>query len=317
MNIVASEVGVDVSKGHLDVSVDGAKSFRIANTQEDCQALVSRLPQGSVVHLESSGGYERTVRRVLSEAGIRVETHDPLKVRRMAQAGSKKVRPRKAKTDPIDAKNLAEVGATLPAAVDKSLGRQGLCDHSRAIDETRAVAAQFLVRARACELDDIAKQAYTQVAAQLNRIAEELEAQFVDRVERSKLATRYRLALSVPGVGPRLARVATCELPEDLTHCSTAQAASYAGLAPIDHSSGARIGKARIGRGNSRIKAACYMPAICAIRFQAWAKELYAKLRAKGCHHQHAVVAVMRRILVRVAAVIRRGTPWQKATLST
>ena len=112
-------------------------------------------------------------------------------------------------------------------------------------------------------------------------------------------------------MGPATARVLLCELPEDLPERTPAQICSYCALAPLDDSSGARRGPARLGQGNRRVKAALYMAAMCAVRTQRWAKELYARLRSKGRAHQQAICAVMRRLLLRAVAVLKRGSPWK------
>jgi transposase len=302
---IVREIGIDVSKSHLDVSVDGTRPSRIANTAAACENLALELPRPCRVHLEASGGYERTARRTLAKAGIEVCVHDALKVRRMIQA-----RAGKAKTDPIDARNVARLAPQVPTQESKSLKHEALTDLSRGIDQLKRTAAHYVVRAGAAQLEPLVRQAYLQIARTLRLKAKGLEQQFVKRVQASELAAAYKLALSVPGVGPVLARVAVCEMPQQMEDFTTAQVASYAGLAPIDDSSGKRTG-ARIGRGNSHLKGACYMPAVSALRHQKWARDLYARLLAKGRHHQQAIVAVMRRLLVRIAAVLKRGSPWK------
>ena len=79
----------------------------------------------------------------------------------------------------------------------------------------------------------------------------------------------------------------------------------------MDDSSGKRTGPARVGRGNPRLKKGLYMSAVTAISHREWAKSLYARLMAKGKTHDQAMVAIMRRILLRVVCVIHRGSTWQ------
>lgn len=309
---LAPQVGIDTADLHLDISINGARAFRIANTQSGCEELATRLPAGSVVHIESSGGFERTVQRILRSHGFEVRVHDPLRVRRLAQA-----RTSKAKTDAIDARLLANAGAFLPLKAEKSLEREALADLSRAITELKKAAAQFKARAGRRELEPEAKEAFLLAATSLNEQAKALEVKFVKRLKASSLKSRFELACSVPCIGPCTARVCACELPEDLQESTTAQISSYSSLAPMDNSSGKRAGRASLSRGNSRVKAALYMPAIASIRHQPWAKDLYSRLRAKGRSHQQAIVAVMRRLLIRIVAVLKRGSPWQDEPIRT
>src|SRR5436190_23315393 len=102
MDIVTPQVGIDVSKDWLDVSIGGGSVFRVRNDSSGCLALVERLCLPCVVHLEASGGYERLASRILGASGIEVRVHDPLKVRRLFQAAGPN-----AKTDSLDARSLA------------------------------------------------------------------------------------------------------------------------------------------------------------------------------------------------------------------
>ena len=211
MNSVSAEVGIDVSKDFLEVCIEGGRPFRAPNTPEGCAALAERLPSGAIVHLESSGGYERVPKRLLGAAGFQVRTHDPLRVRRMAQAKG-----RRGKTDALDARHLSEAGRSLTPRPEKSKEREELCDLSRTIGELKAAAAGMRLRAGVPALDEFAHRALLQAAAALDLQARALEREYVKRVEASNLRERYALALTVPGVGPCLARVASCELPESI-----------------------------------------------------------------------------------------------------
>jgi transposase len=139
-----------------------------------------------------------------------------------------------------------------------------------------------------------------------------LEKTFVRLVRKSSLGGRHELALSACGVGPALARIAVCELPENLKDWSVRQLSSYAGVAAIDGSSGKSSPPAYVPRhGNSHLKGGLYMPAVALIATQPWAKATYARLRGKGRTHQQAIVAVMHKLLIHLVAVLKRGSPWQ------
>lgn len=306
MSSVAPEAGIDVSKAELVTSVDQGKPFRSANTIEGAEQVASRLPQGCIVHIESSGGYERVVESVLRRRGFEVRMHNPYHARRIAQG-----RGRKAKTDPIDAKLLSENGHLLPFSAVKSDERKGLADFSRAIDCIKETIAQYKKRIKMPELDADAKAAFQHLIDELGDQAKKLELKFKQRIQSSSCKSDYGLAMSVPAVGPVAARVLICELPENLPYATTNQMSSYAGMAPQDESSGKHIGPSRIGKGNGRIKKVTYMCALTAITTQQWAKDLYSRLRVKGRTHEQAMIAVMRRILVRVVIVLKRGSPWQ------
>lgn len=304
---VHAQAGIDVSKERLDVSIDGAKPFRAPNTPEGVGQVAGRLPAGATVHLESSGGCERLARRLLAERGFEVRTHDPLKVRRYAQAKG-----RRGKTDALDAKNLSSCGGELKAQAPKSRERERLADLSRAVEAVKSACGEMKMQAGSPGLDPLAKRMLLRAAAALDKQVASMQREFESLVEASSLAGRYKLALSVPGCGPCCARVLVSELPDELDAHTDEQLCSYAGVAPIDDQSGKSNKPARIQRGNRRLKAALYMPALHCVGHQDWAKDHYARLRARGRTHQQAAVAIMHRLLRRILAVLKRGTPWEK-----
>ncbi len=309
MQNLPPQAGIDVSAAHLDVCLSGGRPFRVSNDEAGLELLGGRLPAGCAVHLEASGGHERLARRSLGDAGFRVETHDPLRAKRLAQALSGR-----AKTDALDARRLADLGSQLPAQAERTGAEESLRDLSRAADALRRTAADLRRRARAPGLDAEAGEALEAAALALVAKAEGLERSFAKRAGGTEVGRRAELARSVPGVGPALARVAACELPPDLSGSDAGRLASFAGLAPMDDSSGKREGARRIAKGCARLKAALYMPALSCVAAQGWAADLYRRLRAKGKAHRQALVAVMTRLLLRIAAVLKRGTPWEEKT---
>jgi hypothetical protein len=99
-------VGVDVSKGRLDVHVEPlGESFALGNDAAGVAALVARLGQleGLIgIGIEASGRYERLAVAELAAAALPVVVLNPALVRHYAQAIGFK-----AKTDPIDARLIA------------------------------------------------------------------------------------------------------------------------------------------------------------------------------------------------------------------
>lgn len=102
-------VGIDVSKQHLDWALGSeAKPARVRNTRAGIRRLVSQLakePKLDRIIVESTGGYERGLTEVLSEAGLPVLLVNPWRVRRLGEGLGIL-----AKTDSIDAHVLALFG---------------------------------------------------------------------------------------------------------------------------------------------------------------------------------------------------------------
>ena len=91
---------------------------------------------------------------------------------------------------------------------------------------------------------------------------------------------------------------------------------ALAGLAPWSHDSGQRQGHRAIRGGRGTVRRALYMAALSAIRFNQELKGFYRRLRRRGKPGKVALVAVMRKLLLQLHAIARRGTPWVPAANS-
>lgn len=306
MTILANQVGLDIAQSFLDIQIAGQPRRTLANNYDGIMELIGLLPEEAIIHMEASGGHDRLVRRLLKQEGFTSHRHNPRKVRRIADAFGVS-----AKTDALDAYVLSRAGHILPEPVAKSAQKEALCDISRTIEDLQKDRSDWKRRLKTPELAPQAKAAANAVIDFLDAQIENLKKEFLKMVRQSDSARAYKLALSVRNIGPDTARVLICELPDDLTPFSLGQICSYGGIAPMDDSSGKRTNEKRIRPGNMHLKACLYMPAIGAISRDPWAKDLYARLKAKGKKHQQAAVAVMRRLLRHAIAVLKRGTPWQ------
>ncbi|MDQ8877549.1 transposase, partial [Acinetobacter baumannii] len=82
---------------------------------------------------------------------------------------------------------------------------------------------------------------------------------------------------------------------------------------PIQKQSGTSVrGATRISKsGSSRIRAALYMAAIVAIRFNPHSKVLYNRLLKNGKSKMSALCAVMRKLVYLCYGVLKNKTPYQ------
>src|ERR1700732_4334106 len=100
----------------------------------------------------------------------------------------------------------------------------------------------------------------------------------------SSLRRKRDLLLSVSGVGEILAGVVLAELPGPDVLRSSAEVVAYAGLNPRQHQSGTSIDRlTRISKiGNAVLRAALYMPAMSAMRFNPAIVALATRLKSRG-----------------------------------
>lgn len=306
MKIVANQVGIDVSKDQLVVAIDEQKPRSFANTARGIQELRAALPLHSQIHMEATGGFERLSRRTLAPE-FQVFVHNPRRARKLSEGLGVQ-----AKTDPIDAQFLAQYGSLLRPHKLKSEEREDLADLCRQIEKFKSDRANYLKEVKSKTKDGETMQFLRQAIEQLGDLIAKMETRLAERLKESSLKDDYKLVQSIHCIGKVTAAVVLCELPEDFRERSAGQICSYAGLAPMDRSSGQYEGRRRVRRGNSRLKKAMYMPAITARVHEPWAKDLYERLIAKGRTHQQAIVALMRKLLARIVQILQRKKPYTR-----
>jgi len=118
------------------------------------------------------------------------------------------------------------------------------------------------------------------------------------------------LLASVPGVGSTIARTLIAELPE-LGTLDRKQIAALAGLAPHTRQSGQWKGRSFIGGGRASVRTALFMGAMVAKKHNPVLKAFFDRLVAAGKPKMLALIAVARKLLTILNAIIRDHRPWQ------
>lgn len=306
-------VGIDVSKAELTVAVQpSGDQWTTDGSPAACEALVERLCRlgPRVVVIEATGGYERAIVAAAAAARLPVAVVNPRQVRAFAQALG-----RTAKTDAIDATVLALFGARVQPAV-----------RPVADAETQALAALVARRRQLLEMLHAERQRLDQaptpaVRRNLRQHVRWLERRIADvddeiggAIERSPVwRVHENLLRSVPGVGPIVARTLLADLPE-LGTLDRRAIAALVGVAPFNRDSGRWRGQRRIRGGRAPVRAALYMAALVAMRHNAVLRAFYAHLRAAGKPAKVALVAVMRKLLTILNAMVRHQTRWAQHT---
>lgn len=118
------------------------------------------------------------------------------------------------------------------------------------------------------------------------------------------------LMKSVPGIGDVTARTLLAELPE-LGTIGRHQLAALVGVAPINRDSGLTRGRRTIAGGRTSVRNVLYMAALTAIRRGSAFKPFYDRLTARGRPKKVALVAVMRKLLTTLNAIVRDRRSWE------
>ena len=164
-------------------------------------------------------------------------------------------------------------------------------------------------------LKDLAARLRRQIAA-LVRFKARLAADILARIEAHEdLQARYRLLLSLPGVGPVVAAALVVRMPE-LGAMKRGQAAALIGVAPFDRDSGQHRGARFIAGGRGRPRRLLYLAALAAKRSDPALKAFAQRLLANGKPPKVAIVAVMRKLIEAANLVLQRQQPWLTSPVS-
>jgi transposase len=305
-------IGIDVSKERLDVHVlPHGEAFCVTSDEAGLSDLVGRLREASpqIIALEASGGFETVVAAMLGTAGLPVVVVNPSQVRHFAHALGKR-----AKTDPLDAAVIARfaeatkpVPRPLPDAATRVLGD---------LMARRRQLVEMLVAEKERKRKAIEKRLRKSILRIIATLEDELRLldEDIDTSIRSSPLWREKenLMTSIPGVGPTTARTLLAELPE-LGKLGRKQIASLAGLAPYTRQSGQWKGKSMIGGGRSSVRRVLFIAALVASRHNPALKAFRDKLVAAGKPKIVAIIAVARKLLTILNAIIKEHRPWQPA----
>lgn len=300
--------GIDVGKHRLDVALHGSgDEIQLDNSPAGLADLLAWLHARHVarVGLEATGGYERAVRASLEAAGLAVVVHQPIEVRLFAR-----LKRRRAKTDRLDARLIAAATAqveTVKAAQDPRL--PALAEHLSAYEQVSDQAAQLKTFLESLTLAELV----TPIRAQIRALAQ-LKARLLAVILRQikaepDLLERFRLLLSLPGVGPIVAASLVIRMPE-LGGLRRGQAAALIGVAPFACESGQSKGLRRIAGGRARPRRLLYLAALSAKRCDPGLKAFAQSLQARGKAAKVVVVAVMRKLIEAANLVLYRHQPW-------
>ena len=302
-------VGIDVAKDKLDVAVRPSGERLIVSRDEAGLAeLRERLRklQVAIVGLEATGGYETVVAASLSAAGLPVVVVNPAQVRAFAKALGKR-----AKTDPIDAAVIAHfIEATKPKV--RPLPDEATRQLSGLVARRSQILAMIVAEQQRKKHRPNPRMlaSIERLLAALQKELSDLDGQIREAIQTSPLwREKDRLMESVPGVGPAIAGRLLAEMPE-LGSLDRRQVASLAGLAPWTRQSGQWKGKSFIGGGRAGVRSALFMGALVAVQHNRTLKAFYERLIAAGKEKMVALIAVARKLLTILNAMLRDGEPW-------
>lgn len=303
-------VGVDVCRDHLDIHChpDGL-AFRVANTPAGIRRLLARLGKGGwAIGCEATGGYENRLLLALSQRQRPGYCLHPSDIRAFTR-----LKGRRAKTDRLDAKAIAEA-LEIAVATRKPIRRsktQSTLKEIMALRRTLIATLNdlksLLSRLDAPEARKTLDQMIAVHKTTLKSLSREIQTLIAEDRESAAIARRIT---SAPGAGPVLAAELIASVPE-LGSLSRRQAASLLGVAPHPRQSGASNRSGRCHGGRATVRRVLYMAALSIVRAKLGPLYLfYEKLRNAGKPFKVATVALMRKLIIAINAMIKTNTDW-------
>ena len=305
-------VGVDIAARSFTAAwgrpdAPSSRPLRYEQTPDGYAGLLHALaatgvaPAQTLVVMEATSTYWIQVAHALHTADYHVSVVNPKQAHDTACAVLQH-----AKTDPLDAKMLAQLGAKLtparwtpPPAIYHEL-QQRLAWRDSLVALRTTVSNQHHALLHEQVVVDAVAAGQSALIAELARQIKAVERELTEVIatDDAWAASIVRLQ-SIPSVGLITAAwliVATA----NFTACAHVEAAtSYMGLAPHPWQSGSSVrGRPHIGHsGNARVRQALYMAAVSAVRCNPILQTFYARLKAAGKPAKVALCAVARKLL--------------------
>ena len=301
-------VGIDVSKAALDIAIrPTGQHWQIPHTNDAIHDLASQLVSlhPFLVVLEATGGLEIPLTGALATAGLPIVVVNPRQVRDFAKATGKL-----AKTDAIDAHVLAHFAEAVRPTPRPLPDAQTQAISAMLARRRQIVAMLTAEKNRLRTANGAVREDLLQHIAWLEERLSKLDTDLRETLRQSPIwREKDNLLQSVPGVGPVLSLTLLAQLPE-LGTLSRRQIAALVGVAPLNRDSGTLQGKRTIWGGRASVRAAFYMGALVASRWNPVLRAFYQRLCAAGKPKKVALTACMRKLLTLLNAMLKHRTLW-------
>ena len=192
---------------------------------------------------------------------------------------------------------------------------------NRGVKGSNKVADKALAAAKAQSVTLPAQEVASRIVAELandvlgfkeriESIDEEIGQRFFARPE-------ARILTSLPGMGPILGAEFLVAVGDIRAFESADRLAAYAGLVPAARDSGKRVGNnKRMRGGNKTLKRVFYQSAFASLRSAPESRVFYERKRAEGKRHTQALIALARRRVNVVWAMLRDGTAFESRSVA-
>lgn len=321
-------IGIDVSKLTIDVSIitqQGVHDYQqFENNIKDFKRMELWLKKTksfsfaeSLFCMEHTGLYTRELVSFLLQHDAKVWMESALHLKRsmgMTRGKNDKVDSyriaRYAMTNYDKAVLLKVSSTTLQKLKDLMSNRERLSKSYQSLK----VSVKELIRVDKTIGNDLERiNAYALKG--ILKSKEKVEKRMLELInEDAELKVLFGLITSVKCVGNVLATELIVYTNGFTRMNNTRQLACYCGVAPFEHSSGTSV-RGRIGTSNfanMKLKSTLHMAAVSATRYVPDIKQYYERKVAEGKHKMTVINAIRNKLIQRVMAIVKRGTPYQE-----
>lgn len=310
MNVTQSDfVGVDIAKETFDVFISPSGRFlHLENTPAGHQQLLEQLASLHVrlVVMEATSRYHNLLAATLELAGIPVAVVNPRQVKNFARALGTLY-----KTDPNDARVICEFGRRMepdvrPAPDEQTQRLAMMVARRRQLVDNRTMEQN---RYGTCD-DELIRVGIKRHIDWLNAEIKDTDDDIDRQIKVMPLwREKVKLLEEVKGIGRTTMAVLLSMLPE-LGTLNRRKISALVGVCPYAHDSGKMKGKRCIWGGRSAVRAALYMAALSAVRFNPTLKAFFERLRGKGKVFKVAMTACVRKLVTILNAMLRDNKRW-------
>ena len=328
---VQNFIGIDISKETFDLALikncnkNNITSVDFDNTitgfKKMKKLLVKKFNidlQKTVFCIEHTGIYSRAIAKFLLMEGSSVWMENPSEIKHSLGL-------QRGKNDKIDAKRIAtyayknreDVKLWQPPKdvlyqIKGMLAlRERLMDSKNAILHPIKELMSIGEKQEAENLKKVCKKSVASMEKDIEQIERKLDGLIKIDEEITQL---YNLALSVPGIGKFTTLYLLYHTNGFKMYKNAKQLATYSGIAPFEHTSGTSVrGKTRVSHmANKTLKRLLTMGAISTIAHNSEMKKYFDRKVKEGKNKMLVINAVRNKIIHRLAAVIKRRTPYEE-----
>ena len=321
-------IGIDVSKNHLDaVSHHNGAYLQVNNHRKGYLQLLKWARKQCGVDLkqilfcfEHTGIYSLVLSIFLNEEQIHSVVESPLAIKKSMGLV-------RGKNDKADARQIARYAylhreeLKLYKLPSKNLLKLKtlLTLRDRMVQQRAGYLASqkeyetFFVKKENKELFGVHKSMIAALDKQIEKTEEQLEQIILSD---EQLNECYTLMQSIRGVGKIISCYMIVHTQAFTSFDNWRKFAAYCGIAPFENQSGMFVGKTTVNHlANKKIKSLFHLIAMGSIQSNQEMKMYYERRIAEGKTKMSSLNMVRNKILSRIFAVVKRGTPYKHLEL--